>query len=55
VVSFLDLIVLGRLEFNLILITVSVRDAVNVGFIDASSVGEKLFFLDLRGDGSFKT
>ena len=50
----MDLIVLGRLEFDLVLITVSVRDAVYVSFIDASSVGEKLFFLDLGGDGGFE-
>ncbi len=54
-VSSLDLIILWWFKLHLILLTVSIGNAVNVCFVDASCVREKLFLLDLRRYGCFQT
>ena len=55
VICSLDLIVSWRLEFHLILFTVSVRNAVNVCFVNSSCIWEELFLLDLGRNGCLQT
>jgi hypothetical protein len=54
-ISSLDLIILWWFELNLILLTVRIRNAINVCLIDTSCVREKLFLLDLRRNSCFQT